>query len=65
MISSFVLREFETWSIALRHEHRLRLFEKWVFREMCGRKNEDVRGDWRKMHNECLQDLHFLLDIGL
>jgi len=60
------LREFETWPIALRHEHRLRLFENRVLREMCGRKNEDVRGDWRKMHNEYLHDLHLLLDtIGL
>jgi hypothetical protein len=57
------LLEFEFWPIALRHEHRLRLFEKRVFREMCGRKNEDVRGDWRKLHNEWLHDLHFLLGI--
>lgn len=66
IISPYVLRGFETWPIALMHEQRLRGFENRVLREMRGRKNEDVRGDWRKLHNEYLHGMHFLPDtIGL
>jgi hypothetical protein len=38
-------------------EHRLRVFENRVMRMMLGPKREDVRGDWRRLHNEELCDL--------
>jgi hypothetical protein len=40
-----------TWSLRLREEHRLRVFENRVLR-IFGRKREGVIGGWRKLHNE-------------
>jgi hypothetical protein len=48
----------ETWSLALREEHRLRVFENRVLRRIFGPKRDEVSGEWRKMHNEELRDLH-------
>jgi hypothetical protein len=48
----------ETWSLTLRKEHRLRVFEDRVLRMMFGPKREEVTGERRKLHNEELQDLH-------
>jgi hypothetical protein len=42
----------ETWSLTLRLEHRLRVFEKRVLRRIFGRKRNDITGEWRKLHNE-------------
>jgi hypothetical protein len=39
----------------LREERRLRVFENWVLR-IFGPKREEVTGDWRKLHNEELND---------
>jgi hypothetical protein len=39
-------------------EHRLRLFENRVLREISGAKKEEVTRDWRKLHNEELHDLY-------
>jgi predicted ABC-class ATPase len=48
----------ETWSLKLREEHRLRVFENRVLRRIFGPKREDeVTGEWRKLHNE-LRDLY-------
>jgi hypothetical protein len=47
----------ETWSLTLREEHRLRMFEKRVLRKTLGAKSEDIKRDWRKFHNAELQDL--------
>jgi hypothetical protein len=44
----------ETWSVALREEHRLRLFENRVLRTIFGPKRDEVTGGWRKLHNEAL-----------
>jgi uncharacterized membrane protein len=48
----------ETWSLTLREEHRLRVFEKRVLRRIFGPKRDEVTGDWRKLHNEELHNLH-------
>ena len=48
----------ETWSLTLREERRLRVFENRVLRKICGPKKEDVTGEWRKLHNEELNDLY-------
>jgi hypothetical protein len=47
----------ETWSLTLREEHRLRVFENRVQRKIFGRKTEEVAGDWRRLHNEDLHNL--------
>jgi hypothetical protein len=52
------LLKFETWSLTLREEHRLRVFENRVLRRIFGPKGEDVTGEWRKLHNEELRDLY-------
>ena len=50
--------EFETWSLTLREEHRLRVFENMVLRGIFGSKRDTVTGEWRKLHNEELNDLY-------
>ena len=53
----------ETWSLPLREEHRLRLFENRVLRRIFGHKMDGVTGEWRKLHNEKLNDLYFSPNI--
>jgi hypothetical protein len=48
----------ETWSLTLREEHRLRVFENRVLRRIFGPKRYEVMGEWRKLHNEELRDLY-------
>jgi hypothetical protein len=47
-----VLYGCETWSLTLREEHRLRLFENRVLRRVFGPKRDQVTGEWRKLYNE-------------
>jgi hypothetical protein len=53
-----VLYGWETWSLTLREEHRLRVFENRVLRRIFGSKRDEVAGGWRKLHNEELHDLY-------
>jgi hypothetical protein len=53
-----VLYERETWSLILREEHRLRVFENRVLRRIFGVKRDEVTGEWKKLHNEELRDLY-------
>jgi hypothetical protein len=53
IILSVVLYGCETWSLTLREEIRLRFL-----RRMFGPKQDNVRGEWRKLHNGELNDLH-------
>jgi hypothetical protein len=46
------------WSLTLREEHRLRVFENRVLRRIFGPKRDGVTGGWRKLHNEKLHDLY-------
>jgi hypothetical protein len=48
----------ETWSLTLREEHRLRVFENRVLRRIFVPKRDEVTGEWRKLHNEELHDLY-------
>jgi len=48
----------ETWSLTLREERRLRVFENRVLRRIFGPKRDEVTGEWRKLHNEELSDLY-------
>jgi hypothetical protein len=53
-----VLYGCETWSLTLREEHRLRVFENRVLRRIFGPKRHEVAGGWRKLHNEELHGLY-------
>jgi len=53
----------ETWSLTLREERRLRVFENRVLRRVFGPKRDEVTGQWRKLHNEELSDLYSLPNI--
>jgi hypothetical protein len=53
-----VLYGCETWSHKLREEHRLRVFENRVLRRIFGPKRDGVTGEWRRLHNEELNDLY-------
>jgi hypothetical protein len=48
----------ETWSLTLREEHRLRVFENRVLRRIFGPKRDEVTGEWRKLHSKELRDLY-------
>jgi len=48
----------ETWSLILREERRLRVFDNRVLRRIFGPKRDEVTGQWRKLHNEELRDLY-------
>jgi hypothetical protein len=58
IILPVVLYGCETWSLTLREEHRLRVFENKVLRRIFGPKRDEVTGEWRKLHNEELHDLY-------
>jgi hypothetical protein len=48
----------ESWSLTLREEHRLRIFENRVLRRIFGPKRDAVMGELRKLHNEELYNLY-------
>jgi hypothetical protein len=53
-----VLYGCEAWSLTLREEHRLVVFENRVLTRIFGPKRDEVTGEWRKLHNEELHDLY-------
>ena len=55
---SVVLYGCETWSLTLREERRLCVFENRVLMRIFGPKRDGVKGEWRKLHNEELNDLY-------
>ena len=57
IILPVVLHGYETWSLMLREEHRLRVFENKVLKKIFGAKIEEITGEWRKLHNA---ELHVL-----
>ena len=63
IILPIVLYGCETWSLTLREERRLWVFENRVLRRVFGPKREEVTGEWRKLHNEELSDLYSLPNI--
>jgi hypothetical protein len=58
IILPVVLYECDIWSLALREERRLRVFENRVLRKIFGPKRDEVTGEWRQVHNEELRGLY-------
>jgi len=58
IILPVVVYECETWLLTLSEERRLRVFVNRVLRRIFGPKRDDVTGEWRKLHNEELNDLY-------
>jgi hypothetical protein len=56
VILPLVLYGCETWSLILREEHRLRIFENCV-------EEDEEHGSWRKLHNDELHSLYSSLNI--
>jgi len=63
IIFPIVLYRYETWSLTLKEERRQRVFENRVLRRIFGPKRDDVTGNWRKHHNEELNDLYTTSNI--
>jgi hypothetical protein len=53
-----VLYGCETWSLTLKEEHGLRVFENRVLRRIFGPSRDEVTGGWRKLNNEELRDFY-------
>jgi len=53
-----VLYGCETWSLTLREERKLRVFENLMLRRIFGPRRDEVMGEWRRLHNEKLNDLY-------
>ena len=58
IILPVVLYGCETWSLTLREERKLRVFENMVLRRIFAPRRDEVTGEWRKLHNEELNDLY-------
>jgi hypothetical protein len=57
IILPVVLHGCETWSLTLREERRLRVFEKRVLRNVFGSQEGEVTGEWRRLHYQELYDV--------
>jgi hypothetical protein len=58
IILPVVLYGCESWSLTLREECRLRVFENKVLRRIFGPKRDEVTGEWRRLHNKQLYTLY-------
>jgi hypothetical protein len=63
IILPVVLYGCETWSLTLREEHRLRVFENRVQKRKFGPKRDEETGEWRKLHSGELHNLYISPDI--
>ena len=58
IILSVVLYGFETWSLTFGEERKLRVSQNMVLRRIFGPRRDEVMGEWRRLHNEELNDLY-------
>jgi hypothetical protein len=58
IIVQVVLYGCETWSLTLREERKVRVFENMVLRRIFGPRRDEVTGYWTRLHNEELNDLY-------
>jgi hypothetical protein len=63
VILPVVLYGCETWSLTLREDHRLGVFENRVLRRIFRPKRDEVTGEWRKLHSGELRHLYSSPDI--
>ncbi|KAJ4448437.1 hypothetical protein ANN_10453 [Periplaneta americana] len=63
VILPVVLYGCETWTLSLREEQRLRVFENKVLRKIFGAKRDEVTGEWGKLHNTELHALYSSPDL--
>jgi hypothetical protein len=63
IILPIVLYGCKAWSLTLREERRLKMFENRVLRRLFGPKRDEVTWKWRKLHNEELNDAYSLPNI--
>jgi len=59
IILPVVLYGCETWSLTLREERKLRVFENMVLRRIFGPRRDEVMGEWRRLHKEELNDFQY------
>jgi hypothetical protein len=65
IILPVILYGCETWSLTLREEQRLKVFENRVLRRIFGPKRDEVTGEWRKLHNGELHSCtHHQISLG-
>jgi len=62
LILPVVLYGCETWSLTLREERKLRVFENMVLRRIFRPRRNEVTGEWTRLHNEELNDLYSSLN---
>jgi len=63
LILPVVLYVYETWSLTLREERTLRVFENRVLRRIFGPKRAEMTWEWRKLRNEELNYLYLSQNI--
>jgi len=63
IILPVVLYGCETWSLTLREERKLRVFENMVLRSIFGPRRDEVTEELRRLHNEEINDLYFTPNI--
>jgi hypothetical protein len=64
IILPVVLYGCENWSLILKEECRLKVFENRVLRRIFGSKRDEVRGEWKRLHNKELYTLYFPPNMG-
>jgi hypothetical protein len=63
IILPVVLYGCETWSLILREERKLRVYENRVLSRIFGPNRDEGTGEWRNIHNQELNDLYSLPNI--
>jgi hypothetical protein len=63
LVIPIVLYGCETWSLTLREEHKLKVFENRILRRIFGPRRVEVTGEWRRLHSEELNNLYSSPDI--
>ena len=58
IILPVVLYGCKAWSLTLREERKLRVLQNTVLRRIFGPRRDEVTGEWRRLHNEELNDLY-------
>jgi hypothetical protein len=58
VILPVIVYRCDNWSLTLREERRLRVFENRMLRRMFGPKRDEVTGEWGTLHNEKLNGLY-------